>query len=308
MNWRQVFKQRFPYIFEYYKHYRRRKTVKFISNLQEKSIDYLADIVSERYRRKFGHELDWNNLRTYTEKMQWEKLYDTNPKKTLYSDKYLVREWVSSVIGEEYLIPLLGVWDCFDDIDFNQLPNRFVLKTNHGSGTNLIVKDKRALNYQVAKCKFDDWMDIDFGYVSMELHYSKIKRKIIAEKYIETAEGELQDYKFLCFNGEPHYCWVDMGRFSEHTRNVYDLEWNLQPWSQETYLQKDYIPKPQNFNQMIDLARVLSKGFAHVRVDLYNINGKIYFGEMTFTNGGGFDRILPEKYDRMLGDLWSVDS
>lgn len=307
MNIRTSLKKQFPVIYEYYKHLRRKSTIKKIDRIKNLSFLDIQNIIAERYYRKFGHKLDWKNLSTYTEKMQWEKIFDNNPLKTLYADKLAVRDWISQTIGEQYLVPLLGSWNSFEEIDFEHLPNQFVLKTNHGSGTNIIVTNKDKLNKKTAKIKFDDWMAIDFGYLSMELHYSNIKRKIIAEKYIETSIGELQDYKFLCFDGIPYYCWVDMGRYSNHTRNVYDLEWNLQPWNQETYSHYEKpIPRPINFDKMIEIAKVLSKGFSHVRVDLYNVNGNIYFGEMTFTNGGGFDRILPTEYDQMLGDLWNL--
>ena len=182
-----------------------------------------------------------------------------------------------------------------------------MLKTNHGSGTNVIVKDKQTLNMRITKQKFKDWLDTDYGYKSLELHYSGITPKIIAEEYVESEAGELQDYKFLCFNGQPYYCWVDMGRYSNHTRNVYNLDWELQPWNQEAYAHYEKpIDKPQNFEKMVEIVKILAKDFAHVRVDLYNVNGRIYFGEMTFTNGGGFDRILPAEYDKVLGDLWTL--
>lgn len=260
------------------------------------------------YKRAIGRKLDWNNLNAYTEKMQWAKFYDTTPIKTTLSDKYLVREWVAEKIGAEYLIPLLGVWDRFSEIDFDALPDRFVLKTNHGSGSVIIVKDKSRFDKVDAGKRFDDWINIDYAYATgYELQYSGIKRKIIAEKYVETELGELQDYKFLCFDGKPYFCWVDLGRFGKHTRNVYDLDWKLQPWNQYTYGNSATpIPKPKNFEKMIEIATVLCQGFSHVRVDLYNIEGKIYFGEMTFTNGCGFDRIIPDKYDFMLGELWKI--
>ncbi len=307
MDIRAGLKKMFPKVFELYKHCRRVNTIHHIAKIKKLSIDEIANIVSERYLEKIGHPLNWESLNTYTEKMQWEKLYDNNPLKTEYADKLLVRNWIAKTIGQKYLIPLLGYWDSFDDIDFGMLPNRFVLKTNHGSGTNIIVKDKSLLDKKTAKMKFDDWMKIDFGYLSMELHYSNIKRRIIAEKYIESENGELEDYKFLCFDGVPYYCWVDMGRYSHHTRNVYDLNWNLQPWNQETYSHYDKpIPKPDNFEEMVSIAKILSKGFFHVRVDFYNVRGKTYFGEMTFSNGGAFDRIIPEEYDSMLGDLLHI--
>lgn len=283
--------------------------IRDIARLKKLSEKEIIEKDAEMYKQRIGHDLDWDNLNTYTEKMQWEKIYDKNPLKPLLADKYRVREWIKEKIGEEYLIPLLGAWNRFDEIDFDRLPKRFVMKTNHGTGTNYIVKDKSVLNRKMAKCMFDDWLATDYGFLSFERHYSEICPKIIVEKYMETEYGELQDYKFLCFDGKPYYCWVDMGRYSEHTRNVYDLEWRLQPWKQERYgVYKNKIPKPKNFDKMIELAAILSERFSHVRVDLYNIDGKIYFGEMTFTNGSGFDRIIPEKYDRMLGDLWKIDT
>jgi hypothetical protein len=266
------------------------------------------DLIEKEYLKVFGNILDWNNLRTYTEKMQWEKIYDKNPIKTTLTDKYAVREWVEGKIGKEYLIPLIGVWDSFDNIDFDLLPKQFVLKTNHGTGTNLIVKDKYKINMRRAKRMFDDWMKTDYAFTnSLQLHYRDIKRKIIAEKYLETNLGELQDYKFLCFDGKPCFCWVDLGRYSKHTRTVFDMNWKLQPWTQASYGIANYdIPMPKNFDMMIDIANILSKGFSHVRVDLYNIDGKIYFGEMTFTNGSGLDPIIPKEYDKVLGDYWKL--
>jgi hypothetical protein len=266
------------------------------------------DLIEKEYLKVFGNILDWNNLRTYTEKMQWEKIYDKNPIKTTLTDKYAVREWVEGKIGKDYLIPLIGVWDSFDNIDFDLLPKQFVLKTNHGTGTNLIVKDKYKINMRRAKRMFDDWMKTDYAFTnSLQLHYRDIKRKIIAEKYLETNLGELQDYKFLCFDGKPCFCWVDLGRYSKHTRTVFDMNWKLQPWTQASYGIANYdIPMPKNFDMMIDIANILSKGFSHVRVDLYNIDGKIYFGEMTFTNGSGLDPIIPKEYDKVLGDYWKL--
>ncbi len=265
--------------------------------------------ISKIYKKRIGRDINWENPSTYTEKMQWEKIYDNNPMKTTLSDKYLVRNWVKEQIGEEYLIDIYGAWDTFEDIDFSTLPNSFVLKTNHGSGTIYIVKDKNKIDYKKMKEVFDDWMKMDYAfYTGFEMHYSKIERKIIAEKYIETENDDLQDYKFLCFDGKPYFCWVDVGRFSNHKRNVYDLDWNLQKWNQSEYGNSlNPIEKPKNFEEMKEIAMKLCKGFSHVRVDLYNVNGKIYFGEMTFTNGSGFDKIVPDSFDTELGKLWNLD-
>ena len=306
---KKFLKNNMPGLYDYYLHIKRLLKIRQINKIKDKPFEDYPAILGEIYSDKIGHELDWNNLQTYTEKMQWEKLYGKNPMKEILSDKYRVRAWIESKIGSEYLIPLLGAWDSFDEIDFSLLPEKFVIKTNHGSGTNVIVKDKSKFNIKRAKRCFDDWMRMDYAYVTwFEMHYSDIPRKIIAEQYLESDMGELQDYKFLCFNGKPEFCWVDLGRYSKHTRTVFDMEWNLQPWTQNEYgISPNPIPCPKNFDKMIEIATVLSAGFEHVRVDLYNINGKIYFGEMTFTNGSGLDKIIPEKYDKILGDFWTIN-
>ena len=303
-----VLKKKFPGLYDYYQHMKRMKVLANAKRLESLPEEKYNDLIEKEYLKVFGNILDWNNLRTYTEKMQWEKIYDKNPIKTTLTDKYAVREWVEGKIGKDYLIPLIGVWDSFDNIDFDLLPKQFVLKTNHGTGTNLIVKDKYKINMRRAKRMFDDWMKTDYAFTnSLQLHYRDIKRKIIAEKYLETNLGELQDYKFLCFDGKPCFYWVDLGRYSKHTRTVFDMNWKLQPWTQASYGIANYdIPMPKNFDMMIDIANILSKGFSHVRVDLYNIDGKIYFGEMTFTNGSGLDPIIPKEYDKVLGDYWKL--
>lgn len=307
---KQFVKKNIPFIYEIGLHLRRRKQIKEINRIKRLSEREQLQLISQTYFKYIGHKLDWNCLRTYTEKMQYEKFYNVTQEKAILSDKYLVREWVASRIGEEYLIPLLGVWDNYNSIDFSVLPESFVLKTNHGSGSVLVVKDKHKLNNFYARLRINDWMETDYGYKNgLEKHYSLITPKIIAEKYLETSEGDLQDYKFLCFDGKPYFCWVDKGRFTHHTRNVYDMDWNLQPWNQgHKGLYPDPIPMPQNFGQMKEIAKTLCQGFKHVRVDLYNVEGKIYFGEMTFTNGGGYDPIVPSEYDLMLGNLWKNDA
>ncbi len=302
-------KRLFPWLYDYYCQLLHLIKIFKIKRLKKKNTKQRRQIISKMYFERIGHTIDWEKLQTYTEKMQWEKLNNLNPLKTTLSDKYLVREWVINKIGSEYLIPLLGVWNSFNEINFNTLPDQFVLKTNHGSGTNLIIKNKNEINLKKSKQMFDNWMEIDFAYTTgFELHYSNIKRKIIAEKYLETNLGELQDYKFICFDSKPYYCWVDLGRFGKHTRTVFDLNWNLQPWTQASYgIYKNKINKPEKFDKMIELVTILCQGFSQVRVDLYNVEGRIYFGEMTFTNGSGFDQIVPEEYDLMLGNLWNIE-
>lgn len=262
----------------------------------------------KEYKKRTGEELNLENPKKYSEKMQYSKLHLNTPMKTKLSDKYAVREWVSEKIGSEFLIPLLGVWDSFSEIDFDSLPNKFVLKTNHSSGWNLVVVDKSQINFEKAKKDFDKWINRDFAYSGdIQLHYKDIEPKIIAEKFIEDSKGQLDDYRFLCFNGEVHFCWVGIEGENQRYGNVYDLEWNLQPWTFDGLPNTPYkIEQPDGFKEMINIAKILSEEFSHVRVDLYNVDGKIYFGEMTFTSGGGYRLIHPEQYNYMLGDLWNL--
>lgn len=303
-----LLKKKLPGLYDFYQHIQRMRVIRRIKGYEAIPATEYPKLIELEYKKALGHNLNWSNLQTYTEKMQWEKIYDNNPMKTILADKYLVREWVEEKIGNDYLIPLIGVWDSFEKIDFSVLPSQFVLKTNHGTGTNLIVKDKDKLNIKRAQRLFDDWMKTDYAFTnSIQLHYKGIPRKIIAEKYLETELRELQDYKFLCFDGKPYFCWVDLGRFAKHTRTVFNMKWELQPWTQANYGIADFdIPKPKNFDKMVEIATILSKDFSHVRVDLYNVYGKIYFGEMTFTNGSGLDPIVPEEYDYVLGQLWRI--
>ena len=311
MRLNRKIKKAFPSLYEFYQHLKRKRTIRNINKIKNESFERQLKLLEETYEKRIGHPLDWSSLNTYTEKMQWEKVYHRDPIKTLLADKYAVRAWVKEKIGEEHLIPIYGVWDSFDKIDFNTLPDSFVLKTNHGRASLAIVKNKAAMPYRQTKRKFDDWMAMDFAYINngLQLHYSGISPKIIAEKYMETDGGELQDYKFLCFDGTPAFCWVDSGRFSGHIRAVFDMDWKRQPWTEGRHgVFKEPVPRPKNFKKMIEIATALCEGFAHVRVDLYNVDGAIYFGEMTFTNGNGFTPILPEEYDLALGKLWNMDT
>lgn len=293
------------------------KSIKYRYNIAKKQ-RYYKNLPTKKYEKEIrkiyetrtGKELNLKNPETYTEKIQYAKLNGDLEIKARLADKVKVREWVIQKIGDEYLIPLLGVWNNIAEMKISELPSQFVLKTNHGSGTNIIVKDKTKLNYIKTYIKLFEWMNTNFAYNgSFELHYKDIKPKILAEKYITDSNGELNDYKFLCFEGKVYYCWIDVGRFTEHYRNVYDLDWVLQPWSQHTYSNTPWnIEKPKNFEKMVHIAEKLSENFSHVRVDLYNVDGKIYFGEMTFTNGAGYELIYPEKYNEILGSYWILDN
>lgn len=268
--------------------------------------DEKKEELSRLYEFHLGRKLDWTNLRRYTEKMQWKKIYYVDPLEKIASDKYAVRDWVSMKIGEEYLIPMLGIWDSFEKIDFEKMPDKFVLKTTHSSANIIIVKDKNKLDKKYSDLMFKLWLSMDYAYASFELNYKDIPRKIIAEEYMQDKNGELPDYKFMCFDGKPYFCWIDKGRFTNHTRDIYNMDWELLPWTEHFPNSEESNQKPKNFNQMVNLVTVLAEGFSHVRIDLYNIDGKIYFGEMTFCESSGFCKFSPDEYDYELGDMWNL--
>lgn len=247
------------------------------------------------YMFRTGEKLDLDNPRTFNEKIQWLKLYDTTPEKTRLADKYLVREWVKEKIGEEYLVPLLGAWDRFDDIDFNALPNQFALKCNHGSGMNIVVKDKGKMDIARAKAQFDAWMKTNFAFVNgLELQYRDIPRKIIAEKYMEQFDRGLTDYKIHVFHGEPKIIHVIGDRdLQKHTARecFLTVAWEAEELMYHTYdMYEEIPPKPEKLDEMLETARILGKDFKYVRVDLYDLDGSIRFGEMTFTPASGFGK------------------
>ena len=255
------------------------------------------------YRYIKGRELNIDNPKTFSEKIQWLKIYDATSEKTRLCDKFLVRPWIEEKIGGEYLVPLLGVWDNFDDIDFHTLPRSFVLKTNHSSGWNIIVRDKYKLDLKSAKRRMDRWMSTDFAYfMGFEMQYSRVKRKIIAEKYIG-GKSNLLDYKVICFHGEPYVIWIDSDRYSDHRRNLYDFDWKLQPYTMLVPNMEQYVPAPKNLSKMREIARILSQGFIHSRVDFFEVDGKLYFGEMTFTSGSGLSDFDPPYINRQWGDM-----
>ncbi len=252
-----------------------------------------------------GYKLNLKTPKTFNDKLNWLKLYDCTPIKTKLVDKYAVRDYIKDKIGEEYLIPLLGVWDKFDDIDFEKLPNQFVLKANHGSATNVIVKDKNNFNKQEAKVKFDKWLTENYGFKNgFELQYRDVPPKIIAEKYMADLEGDIYDYRFFCFNGEPKYLWLDVKSGTpNHERAIYDLKWNLQDYTVGWKPISKKVEEPENWTKMFEIAKTLSAGFAFVRVDLYNLNGKIYFGELTFTPQSGMCKFSKQEADVHYGEL-----
>ncbi|MEL5899099.1 ATP-grasp fold amidoligase family protein [Clostridium sporogenes] len=258
-----------------------------------------------KYRLQMGKKLDLNSPQTFNEKLQWLKLYKRNPLYTQLVDKYEVRKYIAKTIGEEYLIPLLGVYDNFDEIDFDVLPNKFVLKPNHTSGNVYICKDKSQINYVELKKEVNMWLKRRYYWIHREWPYKNVKPKIICEKYMVDESGtELKDYKFMCFNGEIKCIFVCLNRNSVNglNINIYDPSWNLMPFGRPNHLNSNTtILKPKNFDKMVQLAEKLSRDIPFVRVDFYETNGRLYFGELTFYPGAGFEEFNPESYDYLLG-------
>ena len=263
--------------------------------------------ISRNYRRMFGRTLNWENPQTYNEKIHVSKLYMPTPLKTRLADKVAVREWITEKIGSEYLIPLIGVYDSFDEIDFDALPSQFVIKCNHDSGSVTLVKDKSRIDRAHLKRKYDLCMKLNYGCFGFEMHYRDIKPKIMIEKYMGDA---INDYKFTCIDGKPVFLWTDFDRYTNHRRNIYNMNWELQPFIKERNLRNtDYeCPCPDKFPEMKRIVEVLCEGFEQVRVDLYLVDGHIYFGEMTFTGANGFSPFVPDEWDYTFGSLWPFDN
>lgn len=255
------------------------------------------------YRGYMDKKLNLDSPKTFNEKLQWLKLYDRNPLYTHLVDKYEVKKHISDVLDKEYLIPLLGVYNDFDEIDFNKLPNEFVLKCTHDSGGLVICKDKSNFDLKLAKEKINRCLNRNFYYLYREWPYKKIKPRIICEQYMVDESGtELKDYKIFCFSGEPKIIEVDYNRFSGHKRNLYDIKWNYIPASiQYPTDPKTIIRKPDRVEDILGLARALAKDYPHVRIDFYSINKRIYFGEITFYHGSGFEKFEPKSLGIEMG-------
>lgn len=261
-------------------------------------------ILRIRYRNRTGTKLNLKNPVLYSEKMQWIKLYDRRPECPRLADKLLVRDHIREVLGEEFLIPLIAVYNSVEEIDWDTLPDQFVLKCTHGSGSNIICKNKADLDIPLAKKKLKKWMKTNWYWRSREWPYKNLERRIVCEKYITDETGvELKDYKFFCFSGEPKFVQVDFDRYSGHKRNFYDLDWSYMPVSlnHPTDPSKD-IPRPQKLDEMIRIAKILSSDYPFVRIDLYSIHDTVYFGEITFFAGGGLVPFYEADFDRQVGD------
>lgn len=254
---------------------------------------------------RMGKKLHLDNPKTFNEKLQWLKLYGRRPIDTVLADKYAVKEYISKQIGAQYVIPLLGVWDRFEDIDFEKLPNQFVLKCTHDSGGIAVCRDKSTFDYDSARKRLNKGLKHDYYLYSREKAYKDIPRRIIAEEYMEDEQTqELRDYKFFCFDGDVKCLFIATDRMKkgEETKfDFFDENYNHLPIT-NGHPNADVLPqKPICFEEMKVLAAKLSQGMPHVRVDFYEVNGRVYFGEMTFSHWGGMMPFEPEKWDRIFG-------
>lgn len=279
----------------------------------KKSLSFLPDktYIKLYYRLRVGRPLNTENPTTLNEKLQWLKFNYRFPLQSIVSDKLLVRDYVAEKIGAEYLIPLLGSWENYDDVDFDKLPEQFVLKCNHDSGGLVVCTDKGKLNHKEAKSKVEKSLKNNFFYIGREYQYRNIKPRIICEQFISDNGKVPMDYKIYCFNGKPDVILVCRDRFSNNTHRAsyfyFDQEWKFQPLNKgDENLTDVDIPEPKNLDKMIEIAKGLSKDFVFARIDLYNIDGRIYFGEITLSPNSGFDADIKYETDLMFGNKLDI--
>lgn len=260
--------------------------------------------LKKRFKLCVGYELNLDNPQTFNEKLQWLKIYDHNPEYTKMVDKYDVKKYVAQKIGEEYIIPTIGVWDNFNKIDFDALPEQFVLKCTHDSGGIVICKDRSEFNRKAAKRKLNKHLHKNYYWAHREWPYKHVLPRIIAEKYMEDESGyELKDYKFFVFNGKVKAMFIatDRNAATETCFDFFDVDFNHLPFTNGHPNSKHKIEKPENYEKMIELAEILGEKIPQVRIDFYNINGKIYFGEITFFHWSGLQPFNPKEWDYTFG-------
>lgn len=279
----------------------------------KKSLSFLPDKTYIRlyYRLRVGRKLNINNPQTLNEKIQWLKFNYRFPLQTIVSDKFLVRKYVKEKIGEKYLIHLLGIWDNYNEIDFDRLPTKFVLKCNHDSGGLVVCKDKKQLNRTSTRKKIEKSFHSNFFYIGREYQYRNIKPRIICEEFISDNGNVPMDYKIYCFNGKPDVILVCRDRFSKNSHRAsylfFDQNWNFLTLDKDDEnIKNPDVERPENLEEMLQIAKILSEDFVFARIDLYNIGGTIYFGEITLSPNSGFDSDITEETDRMFGEKLEI--
>lgn len=256
------------------------------------------------FKRLVGDPLDLDDPRTFNEKLQWLKLYDHNPLYTKMVDKYEMKRYVADIIGDEYIVPVLGVWDNFADIEFEKLPKRFVLKCNNDSGSVVICRDKSVFDKKNAKKLLEKSMHYNYYYNgSFEWPYKDVKAKIFAEELLNDGSGDaLVDYKFFCFNGKAKLMYISRDESSNPTTDFFDMDFNHLPIRMKDPNSECPPAKPRCFFKMKKIAEILSQNIPHVRVDFFYVNDKIYVGELTFYHSAGFSRVYPDEWNTIMGD------
>lgn len=267
--------------------------------------------LSLRYRLLFGRWINWKNPKTFTEKLQWLKVYHYGIKESCLVDKILVKDYVAARLGEGYVLPTLGIWNKAEDISFESLPKEYVLKCNHDSGSIFFSKGDEPINHQKAREKLTKTLKTNYYWTGCETPYRFVKPQIFAEPLMKSsASGGLRDYKFFCFNGEPKMFKIDFNRFIDHHANYYDVEGNLLPFGEiappPSFEKRIIIPS--NLSMMVDIARKLSQGLPFARIDLYNVDERIVFGEITLFPTSGFGRFTDDEWDLRLGSWLTLPS
>lgn len=292
-----------------------RKLIKYIGKpkmliqiiMTTKITNFIPDSIflKLKYKLAIGNKLDLNNPKTFNEKIQWLKINDKKDIYTKMVDKYEVKKYVADIIGRKYIIKTIGVYDSFDQINFNELPNQFVIKCTHDSGGLIIVKDKSKLNIKETGAKINKALKKNYFYSCREWPYKNIIPRIIIEEYMEDETyKELIDYKIMCFNGEPKIIFTCSERYKQGLKvTFFDMNWNRLNFKRHYPTSNEKIEKPTNYAKMIELSKKLSKNIPFIRVDWYEINKKLYFGELTFYPGSGFEEFTPSEWDRKLGDM-----
>lgn len=270
-------------------------------------LNHMSDerYLREMYYHIFGKELDLENPETFNEKLQWLKLHDRRDIYATMVDKYEVKKYVAGIIGEEYIIPTLGLFGKFDEIDFDKMPRQFVIKCTHDSGGLVVVKDKMKMDLRKSRKKISKSLKRNYYYSGREWPYKNVKPQIIVEKYMEDrSAGELVDYKVMCFGGKARMLFTCTERFGDGLKvTFFDLGWNKLPFKRHYPSSGLDIPRPKNLEKMVALSEELARDIPFVRIDWYEINNRLYFGEYTFYPGSGFEEFTPEKWDKKIGDL-----
>lgn len=274
-------------------------------------LNFIPDKIYLRlvYWSATGKKLNISEPITYNEKLQWLKLNDRKPEYNIYVDKYAVRSYIAETIGEKYLIPLIGLYNSVDEIDWDTLPNQFVLKCTHGSGSNIICSDKDKLDIEASKIKLNRWMKKNWFWFGREWPYKDVKPRIICEEFISDNDKQPpMDYKILCFNGKAKLIEVHIDRFGKHKQDFYSIDWEKTKISQNMSTSDILLSRPVVLEDMIELSEILAQNTNHVRIDWYLVKNRLFFGEVTFFDGSGFCPFDSENDDLILGNLIDLEA